>query len=129
MAEATSTVQQDDIVARLKLSGAWFAAIAELEYEGLIAKVAADEGLAVSDDELQNEFDAFRCDMDLHKAEDTNAWLADSGITVDQVEAMLEASILRAKLAEKLIDDAPDRSVLQRKPECIRLCRNQPIDR
>jgi parvulin-like peptidyl-prolyl isomerase len=106
MAEAASTVQQDDIVARLKLSGAWFAAIAELEFEALIGKVAADDGVAVSEDELQNEFDEFRAGMDLHKAEDTNAWLADSGITIDQVEAMLESSILQAKLADKLIDDA-----------------------
>ncbi|QDU47494.1 Foldase protein PrsA precursor [Symmachiella dynata] len=106
MAEATTTVQQDDIIARLKLSGAWFAAAAELEFEGLISKVAADEGVAVSDDELQSEFDAFRADLDLFKAEETNAWLADSGITVEQVEAMLESNILQAKLADKLIDDA-----------------------
>lgn len=106
MAEATSTVQQEDIVARLKLNGAWFAAIAELEYEALISKVAADEGVSVSDEELQSEFDEFRRGLDLLKAEDTNAWLENCEITVEQVESMIEAGILRAKLAEKLIDDA-----------------------
>ena len=103
---AETTVQQEDIIARLKLSGAWFAAMSELEEEATVAKLAADEGVSVSDDELQAEFDDFRRSVDLHKAEDTNAWLSDSGLTVDQVEASLEAGILRAKLAEKLIDDA-----------------------
>jgi len=106
MTEATTSITQEDIIARLKLSGAWFDAIGELEDEALIAKVSADEGLQVSDDELQESFDDYRRDLELLSAEDTNKWLAESGITVDQVEAMLESSILRGKLADKLIDDA-----------------------
>ncbi len=103
---AAATIQQDDIIARLKLSGAWFEALDELEADALVAKLAADQGLSVSDDELQQAFDTFRVDAELLKADETNTWLAESGISVEQVEAALEANILREKLAEKLIDDA-----------------------
>lgn len=105
MAETASATQQDEIVARLKLNGAWFAAEAELAEEKLVAKVSADEGITVSDEELQQEFDGFRDSQELHKAEDTHKWLELSGLTVEQVESWLESGIQQAKLADKLIED------------------------
>lgn len=116
MAESTSTVSQDDVIARLKLSGAWFETIAELEEDALVAKVAADEGVEVTDDELQEEFDALRRDMDLLKADDTQKFLESTGLTVEQVESMLEAAILRGKLAEKLVDDQQIESYFNQNP-------------
>ncbi len=106
MAGAVSEIQQEDIISRLKLSGAWFEAIAELEEDALLSQLAQAEGLSVSDAELQEAFDAYRLDLELQKADDTNAWLAASGITVEEVETALESGILGEKLAEKLIDDA-----------------------
>lgn len=106
MTETTTAAQSEEIVARLKLSGAWFDAASELADEKLLLKVAGDEGISVSDEELQAEFDEYRRERELHKAEDTNRWLEESGVTIEQVESHLEAEILGAKLADKLIDDA-----------------------
>lgn len=116
MAELTSEISQEDIIARLKLSGAWFEAMAELQDDAFVAKVAADEGVEVTDDELQEEFDGLRRDMDLLKAEDTQKWLESTGLTVEQVEGMVEAAILRGKLAEKLIDDDQIESYFNQNP-------------
>jgi len=102
---AGASITQSDLEARLRLSGAWFEGLAELSDEALVASAATNEGLSVSDDELQAEFDGFRRSRELEKADDTKGWLASAGLTLEQVENCLEAGVLRSKLADKLIGD------------------------
>jgi parvulin-like peptidyl-prolyl isomerase len=97
-------ITQDDIITQLKLTGAWYEAQAEIADDALVAQLAKKEKLTVADQELQQEFDAFRAARELHKAEDTQNWLKSTNLTVEQVEGSLESAILMDKLAEKVVD-------------------------
>src|SRR5688572_28778805 len=97
-------ITQDDIITQIKLTGAWYEALAEIADDALVAQLAKKEKLTVADQELQQEFDAFRAARELNKAEDTQNWLKSSDLTVEQVEGSLESAILMDKLAEKVVD-------------------------
>ncbi|MFV2066423.1 MAG: peptidyl-prolyl cis-trans isomerase [Pirellulales bacterium] len=109
-------ITEEDVVSRLKIGGAWFGALAELSNEALVRQAAEQEGLSVSDDELQKAFDDFRLSRGLHKADETHRWLTDEGLTVDEVESMLEAGILSQKLAEEVISDDAIDSLYEQNP-------------
>jgi putative peptide maturation system protein len=57
--------------------------------------------LTLSDSELQTEIDAFRAQRELWSTDDTTRWLADRGLTYDQLEVILHDHAL----FEKLVDD------------------------
>jgi parvulin-like peptidyl-prolyl isomerase len=103
-ANASGKISNEDVITRLKISGAWQDATAELIEERFLVAQAEKKGLSVSDEELQEEIDEFRRSRDLLKAEDTHAWLKTSGLSVEDIESCLEARILASKLAEKQID-------------------------
>src|SRR3954452_25450809 len=84
-------IPRAQVEARLKLSGAWDEAVEQLAEEALATEAAAQEGVSVSDEELQRQFDSFRASRELHKAEDTHRWLQSAGLTVEQVEDALAA--------------------------------------
>jgi putative peptide maturation system protein len=69
----------------------------------LIRQAAAEEGLEVSEEELQQAANAFRTERSLHSATATRAWLDARGLTMAQWEQGLTQEILRAKLRERLI--------------------------
>ncbi|MBI3465515.1 MAG: peptidyl-prolyl cis-trans isomerase [Planctomycetes bacterium] len=102
-APATAGVRESDLIARLKLQGLWQSTGRAVQAEALVAQAAAAEGLAVSDQELQEAFDEFRVDLGLRKAADTHEWLHATGLTVEEVERHLEAGLLRAKLADAFV--------------------------
>ncbi len=72
--------------------------IAEL----LVARAAKTEGLTVNDEELQAAVDLFRNQRGLHKADETQQWLAEKRWNVDDLEQHLEQQILRNKLTDKI---------------------------
>lgn len=110
-------ITQCDVTTRLQLSGAWFDALSEIEDEALAAQAAAQEGLTVSDAELQNAVDEYRLSRELEKADDTHCWLESIGLSIEDVEQFLEADVLQSKLAEKLIDDAKIESHYNQNPK------------
>ena len=106
VAEVTGRkVNSDEVISRLKLGGEWQGASDELSDEALLTQAAKQQGISVSDAELQKEFDAYRIARGLDKADDTKSWLKSSGLPVEHVEAFLEAGILSRKLAAKVISD------------------------
>jgi parvulin-like peptidyl-prolyl isomerase len=114
---AGKKIDQGAVESRLKLSGAWFGAVAQLQSEALVAQAAQKEGLSVSDAELQKEFDDFRLSRGLEKADDTLAWLKSAGLTVDDVEGFLEAGLLANKVAKKVISDAAVDAYYKQNPQ------------
>jgi hypothetical protein len=66
----------------------------------VIQEQAHQAGLAVSTEELQQAADAFRRRHGLLTAADTQAWLAERGLSVDEFEAGLEEDLLAAKVRE-----------------------------
>ncbi len=68
----------------------------------LIRQAAAQQGIEVSDEELQAAADQFRTSHELHKAAELLKWLADRHLTLGVWESLLEEEILTEKLREKL---------------------------
>jgi parvulin-like peptidyl-prolyl isomerase len=76
-----------------------FREIADLH---LCLKEARKEGLEISDPELQEGADHFRLSLGLHEAQKTMAWLERNRMTVDDMEQVVEESLLVEKLKDKL---------------------------
>jgi parvulin-like peptidyl-prolyl isomerase len=94
-----------DVVARAKISGAFADTALELARDAAAAGAAKDLGIKIDDQELQAAYDEFRRACQLYKAKDTQAWLEQSGLKVEDIEQYLEAGLLRGKIAEELVPD------------------------
>ena len=70
---------------------------------GLIAQqYAADEAFEADMDALQAEAERYRVDRDLSTAEDTERWLADHSLTIEDFTAWLERRAWQARFSSKL---------------------------
>ena len=67
----------------------------------LILQLALRKGLSVGPEDLQAEVDAWRYQNRLERVEDTDAWLAQRGLTLDDVARQVECRLLEASLAQK----------------------------
>jgi parvulin-like peptidyl-prolyl isomerase len=72
----------------------------EAVLEAFLVQQAGAAGLAVSAEQLQSAADVFRHRQGLNSAEQTNAWLAREGLSVMDLEAVLERDLLVARLRE-----------------------------
>jgi len=75
--------------------------------ELLVERAALERGLRIDDDELQSAADTFRVARNLHRADDTHAWLTARGWSAADLERYLELRLLRARLTEDIA--SPDR--------------------
>ena len=71
----------------------------------LIRQAAAQQGIEVSDEEMQAAADQFRTKHELHKAAELLKWLADRHLTLAVWELLLEEELLTNKLCAKLTED------------------------
>lgn len=70
----------------------------------LIRQAAAQQNIAVADEELQAAANEFRAQHELHKAAELMRWLADSRLTLGAWESLLEDEILARKLRAHLTE-------------------------
>jgi peptidylprolyl isomerase len=89
----------------LKLYGQLSPLLDEAVRDRVLRQLAAREKVTVSDEELQAAVDRFRIGIGLSKAADTQQWLQDNRLTVDDLERIAEADLLREKLQEKITDE------------------------
>lgn len=68
----------------------------------LLRKVSKDLGVSVTDQELQEAADNFRKRMGLISAKETNEWLFERGLTVDEFERKIEDDLLKVRAQDKL---------------------------
>lgn len=73
---------------------------------------AAEEGIEISGEELDAEAERYRVDRDLTTAEDTERWLADHDLTVDDFTAWIERRLLQQRVSsddgqEGEVEDGP----------------------
>jgi parvulin-like peptidyl-prolyl isomerase len=102
-----ATIHGEDLSLReflqtLKLNGQLRTLISQAVVERLIRDLARQEGIAVTTEELQQVADQLRSRAGLYKAEDTGAWLARNRLTVDDLEALAERTLLQRKLRDKV---------------------------
>lgn len=65
-----------------------------------IEKMARERNIEVTDDELQESFDLFRKKNGLFMAGETEKWLRENGLTLDDIECELILMLLEKKLME-----------------------------
>jgi len=90
-------IEVAEVVDYLKLSGGFKSAVGDVFRRKVTAEVAKRHGIAVSTKELQKAADILRVDRGLHKAGDTEDWLASNGLSVDALEQFLETNLLISK--------------------------------
>ncbi len=76
--------------------------IADAVLEKVITRAARQAGITVRADELQQAADEFRQRAKLTRAADTQRWLAEHHLTVEDLEANLEHELLHQKLAAQI---------------------------
>jgi hypothetical protein len=93
------------LLQKLQQTGRLAPLIQEVLADQLIQQQAQAAGLAISADELQQAADSFRRRHGLLSAADTQAWLAERGLSVDDFEASLEEDLLAGKVREHVTAD------------------------
>jgi parvulin-like peptidyl-prolyl isomerase len=86
------------VLAALRLRGVWDRAISDLTRREILLAYAAKQGVGAADEELQGAVDGWRRMNNLVRAEQTQAWLDNNGLTLDDLERDCEARIVEMKL-------------------------------
>ncbi len=63
---------------------------------------AKDMGISITDEELQAAADKFRMDAGLLSASETNEWIEENGLTLDEFEKKIENDLLKEKVEQKV---------------------------
>ena len=71
----------------------------------LIAQLAEREGVLVSQGQMQAALDEWRYANDLERVEDTDAWLASRGVTLEDVAQHIESDVLSDALERRVTAD------------------------
>jgi hypothetical protein len=90
------------LLTKLHRQGRLAPLIREALADQVVQEEARQAGLAVSTEELQKAADSFRRRHGLLSAADTQAWLNERGLSVDDFEAGLEEDLLAAKLRRQV---------------------------
>ena len=96
------TVCRDDIVNHIKLSCQIPTVIEAIATRKIIADAAAEAGIKVELEELQQAADNLRVVNKLLRAEDTWAWLQKYCLSLDEFEELAYLNVISAKLAQHL---------------------------
>lgn len=109
------------LLRHLRIQGRLGPLVREALAARLVQHEAVQAGLAATGEELQAAADSFRRTHGLHSAADTRAWLVTQGLSEDDFELSLEASVLAAKLREHLTATQVDEYFSTHKSELERL--------
>lgn len=96
------TVSHEEIIHQVKLSNQLPAILEAIATRKAIATAAAEAGIEVEPKELQQAADTIRATNNLHRTEDTWAWLQKQGLSLDEFEEMVHTTVLSSKLAQHL---------------------------
>lgn len=93
------------IIERLKISGQFSSAVLSAIRHQIIQDAAGNEGIVVTEVELQQAADDFRVAHNLYDPNDTWRWLQDNCLTGEEFEQSIYESILTPKLVQHLFGD------------------------
>jgi hypothetical protein len=96
------------LLRKLHVTGRLAPLIHETLVDQVVREQARQAGLAISPEELQKAADSFRGRHGLTSAADTNAWLTERGLSVDDFEIGLEEDLLAAKVRSHVTADQVD---------------------
>ncbi|BAY09194.1 peptidylprolyl isomerase [Calothrix sp. NIES-2098] len=98
-------ISSEEIIRHLKLSCQMPSILQAIATEKIISTAAAQAGIKVEFDEIQQAADGLRLANHLHKATETWEWLKKHHLTLDEFEELAHSNILSAKLAHYLFAD------------------------
>lgn len=115
------SIPLSNLLTYIKSDGAQI--IVELATRRIVAKAAAELGIAASDQDLQAEADQTRRSLGLHKASATGEWLKANKISANEFEQIVADKVLANKLRKTLADGKVERYYAenQTKYEFVRL--------
>ena len=99
------TVSPEEIVHQIKLSLQLPSSIKEIVTRKIIANAAAEAGIEIEVEELQQVAEQIRVANNLHRAEDTWLWLEKHGLSLEEFEESVRNQAISAKLAQHLFAD------------------------
>jgi hypothetical protein len=97
------------LLRKLQQKGQLAPLIREAQADQLIRTQARQAGLEAKAEELQAAADSFRQRHGLHTVAQTQAWLDNRGLSVDDFEAGLEQDLLASKVREQVTAEQLDR--------------------
>lgn len=100
-----AAISVDQLLQTLKLTGQFEGLIEQLAKDRITVLAARKQGIAVSDQELQERADQFRRVRGLHRASDANKYLDAMGIGLDELEAFLKDGLYRDKVMQQVCSD------------------------
>jgi len=96
------SLNSEDFVLWLKLSGRFTMVVEDFVKEKLAARAARKAGLVADEEALQQRADESRRALGLHRAADTNQFLDQASATLTDFETYLEDNLLAAKIREQV---------------------------
>jgi hypothetical protein len=99
-------VNEMDILKYQRFQGAYDDMLDELIERQITAKAALDNGIKISNEDLQNAFEVYRISMGLNKAKDTEELLKSRGLALEDIEEFLETNLLISSFIDDLVEKA-----------------------
>ncbi|MBW4619999.1 MAG: peptidylprolyl isomerase [Cyanosarcina radialis HA8281-LM2] len=97
------TVDRSAIVEQIKLSGKIPEIVEGILARQAIAEAAAEIGIEITTEELQEGADRFRLAHNLHSSEETYKWLERHGVSLDDFENMIQSNLTYLKLGAAIV--------------------------
>jgi parvulin-like peptidyl-prolyl isomerase len=98
-------VEREDIFQHARLSGQLVTFIEGIATCKIIAATASALEIAVGPEELQHSADEFRLVNQLHGVEETQMWLQQNHLSLDDFETLIQTNAVAQKLAQHLFAD------------------------
>ncbi|WP_227459137.1 peptidylprolyl isomerase [Cupriavidus pauculus] len=100
------TIDVDDFVRVLKLTGQFEGLVEQLVRDKLTVHAARRHGIALSPADVQERADQFRRAHGLHRAADMNHYLDALHITLDEFETFITDSLYQERMMERVCTEA-----------------------
>lgn len=99
-----SSLSLQDVLTSARRKGRLAPLVMEAVREHLIGEAIRKQGITIQDDELQQAADEFRRGRGLEKGADLAQWLADNGLTVEDLETNLETALQTERLRQSVTE-------------------------
>ena len=99
------TISRDDILHQMKLSCLMPSTVEGIVTRKTITRVAAEQGIVATPDELQRAADSLRLLNKLQSAHDTWLWLQKHSLSLNEFEELVHTTVISSKLANHLFED------------------------
>jgi peptidylprolyl isomerase len=99
------TIDSEQFIKILKLTNEFPDLLENLIKDKVTVHEAKKRGISVSTEEVQKTVDEFRRYAGLHRAKDTQEWLDDQGLTLDDFEAFMTERLYKNKAMASITTD------------------------